>query len=1434
MTSIYRRSLLTIGMGCILAIAGILSMLAFESKAVSAAVTSFSNVSANTTTPAKYSKYELNFDLSTTYNNPFNPDEADVKAYFTTPGGQTEVVPAFYRSNSSPKWAVRYSPRSIGSHSVYIKVTDSNGTGQSSTYTFTAGNAAADSRGYMGVSGNRMVDSFNKQITLLGSNFAWGATQEILDAMPVYEESQMNIMRVWLSCWWANYAPEYGPVTTTQAGITMSYDGIGRYQLENMARMDTLMQTAEANNIFIMLTLNSFGDFYYDWEYHAYNTANGGPSYWSENNTDFWTNPTAIAYQKKLLRYVFARWGYSTSLGMLEYWNEMDNRVNDYVNKPAWHQNVDTYWKSWDFYHHPTTSSFAWMDALGSNQTSWEALTTLDVVNLHRYDDSIEVVDNWEANLKHALADFGNRPSFFGEYGPPANSVPFAPATQRAIHDALWSPLFRAGATGGNLLWVADGDPLGNEFNVRDLYKEIYNTFAGFIKPEEYYLPSMPFVDYGLQSNSTKVGAFKNGDRALLWINDSTATYNISSPSTISGMSFTIPSMNSGTYSVKYYNTVTGAEAGTATATASGGNVVLSGIPSFTRDIAVKVVRQGSAASDSQAPTAPSRVSAPEKSDTSIKLRWKPANDNIGVTRYEVYRGGTLIGSTEGRTGFTDSGLSANTAYSYTVKAKDAAGNSSTASAAFNVSTNPLDTVAPTAPTNLVSTGKSDTGVTLSWTASTDNVAVTGYDIYRSSTLIGTVNGATTVYTDSGLTANTAYSYSVKARDSKNNVSSSSGSLNVTTFSATSNFLLNPGFDTSDGNGRPANWTCEQVWYCYTDTAVKRSGSSSLKVDGSSLAWFGTYQNVPAVAGQAYTLDGYVNISRNAGTTVSVYLKFLNSDNIQIGEQQLLSLTGTTSGWVNAHGTATAPAGTAYARAYIHYATLDVTVNADDFSLVKSSGSDTQAPTAPTGLSLTSKTDTSVTLSWTASTDNVGVAGYEVYRGTTLAGTTNSSTTTFTNTGLTASTAYSFTVKAKDAANNTSSASNSLSVTTNAAGGANLLSNPGFETDNGSGVPASWTCGQNYCSRDTVLKRSGTSSLKVDNTTGAWFDIHQTVAGTAGQSYSFDGYLNITRNTGTNITVKAQFLNSSGTVISDQAIAGYNGTTTSGWARAQGTYTAPAGTVNVTIRVSVVNLNAALQMDDFSISSGSGGGDSQAPTAPSSLASPSKTATTVSLTWSASTDNVAVTGYDVYRGSTLAGSTNGTTTSFTDTGLTANTAYSYTVKAKDAAGNVSAASSALAVTTSSANLLLNPGFETDNGSGVPASWTCSQNYCIRDTAVKRTADSSLKIDNTTGAWLNVSQSVAGTAGASYTFDGYLNITRNTGTHIVVKAEFLNGSSGLISDQTVADYNGTLTSGWTNVHGTYTAPAGTINVRIVTYVYNLNAALYQDDFSITSN
>ncbi|MEU9305105.1 carbohydrate binding domain-containing protein [Streptomyces sp. NPDC048269] len=101
--------------------------------------------------------------------------------------------------------------------------------------------------------------------------------------------------------------------------------------------------------------------------------------------------------------------------------------------------------------------------------------------------------------------------------------------------------------------------------------------------------------------------------------------------------------------------------------------------------------------------------------------------------------------------------------------------------------------------------------------------------------------------------------------------------------------------------------------------------------------------------------------------------------------------------------------------------------------------------------------------------------------------------------------------------------------------------------------------------------------------------------------------------------------------------------------------------------------------DDVILEGPGGGTDTVAPTAPGSLTSTGKTSSSVSLTWTASTDNVAVTGYDIYQGAAKVATS--TTTGATVSGLGPNTPYTFTVRARDLAGNTSPASNAATVTT---------------------------------------------------------------------------------------------------------------------------------------------------------
>lgn len=185
-----------------------------------------------------------------------------------------------------------------------------------------------------------------------------------------------------------------------------------------------------------------------------------------------------------------------------------------------------------------------------------------------------------------------------------------------------------------------------------------------------------------------------------------------------------------------------------------------------------------SSGGDTTAPSAPAGVSATNIGTTSATVSWNAASDNVGVTGYRVFNGSTQIGSTTGALSLNLTGLTSSTTYNITVKAVDAAGNVSASSNTASFTTLAVtapDTTAPTAPSGLHVMGSpTASSMMLMWNASTDNVGVTGYRIYNGSALVATVNGTTTDYTVTGLSAGTTYSFSVRAIDAAGNQSAAS------------------------------------------------------------------------------------------------------------------------------------------------------------------------------------------------------------------------------------------------------------------------------------------------------------------------------------------------------------------------------------------------------------------------------------------------------------------------------------------------------------------------------------------------------------------------------------------------------------------------------------------------------------------------------------
>ena len=183
---------------------------------------------------------------------------------------------------------------------------------------------------------------------------------------------------------------------------------------------------------------------------------------------------------------------------------------------------------------------------------------------------------------------------------------------------------------------------------------------------------------------------------------------------------------------------------------------------------------------DRTKPQRPNGLHVTGRSQTAVSLDWNPSTDNVKVVGYAINRNNRRVG-TSYTPGYTDSALTADTAYQYSVIAFDAAANLSPASVTVTAQTlQAPDTEAPSIPNGLHAVGGAGTtSVVLDWNPSSDNVGVAGYDVFRNGSKIVSVTRSG--FTDTGLTPNTVYTYAVRAYDTTNNASHNSGTITVRT-----------------------------------------------------------------------------------------------------------------------------------------------------------------------------------------------------------------------------------------------------------------------------------------------------------------------------------------------------------------------------------------------------------------------------------------------------------------------------------------------------------------------------------------------------------------------------------------------------------------------------------------------------------------------------
>ncbi|MET8090505.1 PQQ-dependent sugar dehydrogenase [Micromonospora sp. NPDC005220] len=191
--------------------------------------------------------------------------------------------------------------------------------------------------------------------------------------------------------------------------------------------------------------------------------------------------------------------------------------------------------------------------------------------------------------------------------------------------------------------------------------------------------------------------------------------------------------------------------------------------------------------SDTQPPTVPGNARVSNLLCDSVTFAWNASTDNVGVAFYDIYHDGQQMKTVSGSTLSTSLTVVPGATWGLYVNARDAAGNVSQASTTVSI-TPPqcqVDTTPPTTPQQLAGSA-SGTTVSLTWTASTDNIGVRSYDIFRNGSKVGTVSGTgavppATSFIDSGLSASTSYQYYIRAQDGQANVSPASNTVTVTT-----------------------------------------------------------------------------------------------------------------------------------------------------------------------------------------------------------------------------------------------------------------------------------------------------------------------------------------------------------------------------------------------------------------------------------------------------------------------------------------------------------------------------------------------------------------------------------------------------------------------------------------------------------------------------
>ena len=429
------------------------------------------SVKQNANSVALYAKLEITLELKADYDNPFDPEQIDVHADFTSPTGKKRRVNGFFdqpftrsmqngtekwTAAGKPVWTIRFAPdeaaqgTAVWSHQISVK--DRRGQVSDGARVFDV--VKSDNPGFLRVgkaNGRGFAYDSSKPFFAIGENMGWGGqrgTYDYEDWLAALGKAGGNWIRVWMSS-------NNGALEWSKGSGVGDYQGVGVYALDNAAKVDAILDTAEKNGVATMLCFGTYGEFTTggffgegQWKANPYNKANGGPC---EKPEDFWTNETARKLYRQRLRYIAARYGYRTALHAWEFWNE--------ANPPAaWVQEMARVLKGAPNSPDPAADPYGHLVSTSYGSDAIWNLPEIDFTMSHNYGagdiaDHAPVIrndaeQNAAYNKPHLMAEFGiDWRDADSKYDPDGKAVNF--------HNGLWAGI-ASGDAGTGMLWWWD------------------------------------------------------------------------------------------------------------------------------------------------------------------------------------------------------------------------------------------------------------------------------------------------------------------------------------------------------------------------------------------------------------------------------------------------------------------------------------------------------------------------------------------------------------------------------------------------------------------------------------------------------------------------------------------------------------------------------------------------------------------------------------------------------------------------------------------------------------------------------------------------------------------------------------------------------------------------------------------------------------------